>query len=67
MPIEDLLATLPEELLSENAAPLTPSSVNDDGDDHEGTVVLNYIEKHSLFKFCMPLMPYNTLYPRKID
>ena len=34
MPIEDLLATLPEELLSENAAPMTPSSV-DDGDDND--------------------------------
>ena len=39
MPIEDLLATLPEALLSENAAPLTPSSVvvddDDDEDDHD--------------------------------
>lgn len=33
MPIEDLLATLPEALLSENAAPLTPSSVEDDDDE----------------------------------
>ena len=32
MPIEDLLATLPEALLSENAAPLTPSSVEEDVD-----------------------------------
>ena len=43
MPIEDLLATLPEELLSENAAPLTPCSVNDEGDNDEdndkGTVL----------------------------
>ena len=39
MPIEDLLATLPEALLSENAAPLTPSSVEDnDNDDDEGTI-----------------------------
>ena len=43
MPIEDLLATLPEELLSENAAPLTPSSVNDHGDNDEGTVLIMYI------------------------
>ena len=38
MPIEDLLATLPEELLSENAAPLTPTSVNDEEND-EGVCV----------------------------
>ena len=42
MPIEDLLATLPEALLSENAAPLTPSSVEDDdgnNDDYEGAII----------------------------
>lgn len=41
MPIEDLLASLPEALLSENAAPLTPSSVEEEDDNDEG-VCSNY-------------------------
>jgi len=39
MPIEDLLATLPEALLSENVSPLTPSSVEDDGGEDNGVLL----------------------------
>ena len=39
MPIEDLLATLPEALLSENVTPLTPSSAEDDGEDNGMLVI----------------------------
>ena len=42
MPIEDLLATLPEALLSENVSPLTPSSAEDEEEDNGMLTISDY-------------------------
>jgi len=54
MPIEDLLATLPEALLSENAAPLTPSSVEEEDDNDES--VFYTCLYYNLFNYILPCL-----------